>query len=85
MLPTLWLSGNRCVSASVRTRVTGTDGLYKLREHIYSAEPDASLLIGKRNLGHTSNYYTGEVITDEEVAAVQAAAEKFDVDVMNTR
>lgn len=61
------------------------DGLHQLQEHIYSAAPDASLLIGKRNLGHTCNYYTGEVITDEEVAAVQAAAEKHDVDVLNTR
>jgi dipeptidyl-peptidase-3 len=36
-------------------------------------------------LGHVSNYYTGEVITDEEVAAIQAAAEKHGVDVLNTR
>jgi len=53
--------------------------------HIYSIAPDSSLLIGKRSLGHISNYYIGEVITDEEVAAVQAAAEKHNVDVMNTR
>ncbi|KAF9653115.1 aflatoxin-detoxifizyme [Thelephora ganbajun] len=61
-------------------------GIWKsLQEHIYSITPDTSLLVGKRNLGHISNYYTGEVITDEEVAAVQAAAEKYDVDVLNTR
>jgi len=68
-------TGARCYS----------DGSHKLKEHIYSVTPDASLLVGKPNLGHISNYYTGEVITDEEVAAVQAAAEKYDVDVMNTR
>ncbi len=32
-----------------------------------------------------SNYYIGEVINDEEVAAVQTAAEKLGVDVLNTR
>lgn len=32
-----------------------------------------------------SNYYLGEVITDEEVAAVQAAAESINVDILNTR
>ena len=61
------------------------DGSYQLQEHIYSVVPDASLLIGKRSLGHISNYYTGKVITDEEVVAVQAAAEKHGVDVLNTR
>lgn len=65
--------------------LTEADGSYQLQEHIYSVAPEASLLVGKRNLGHISNYYTGEVITDEEVAAVQTAAEKYDVDVMNTR
>jgi dipeptidyl-peptidase-3 len=57
----------------------------QLREHIYSVAPDASLSIGKRSLGHISNYYTGEIISDEEVAAVQEAAEKHDVNVLNTR
>ncbi|KAF9792408.1 aflatoxin-detoxifizyme [Thelephora terrestris] len=56
-----------------------------LREHIYSVAPAPSLSIGKRSLGHISNYYTGEIISDEEVAAVQEAAEKHDVNVLNTR
>jgi dipeptidyl-peptidase III len=43
------------------------------------------LFIGKRNLGHVSNYYLGETPSDEEVAAVQVAAEKLGVDVLNTR
>ena len=59
--------------------------LYQLKEHIYSIAPEASLLIGKRSLGHISNYYPGQVISDEEVAAVQAAAEKHGVNVLNTR
>ncbi|KAF9451030.1 aflatoxin-detoxifizyme [Macrolepiota fuliginosa MF-IS2] len=57
----------------------------QLKEHIYSSSPEASLFIGKRSLGHVSNYYMGEVIDDEEVAAVQAGAEKLDIDVLNTR
>ena len=85
MPPTRWVSGNWYVSTSVRAYATEGDDSHKLQEHIYSAAPDASLLIGKRNLGHVSNYYTGEVITDEEVVAVQAAAEKHDLDVLNTR
>lgn len=32
-----------------------------------------------------SNYYIGEVINDEEVATIQAEAEKLGVDVLNTR
>lgn len=32
-----------------------------------------------------SNYYLGETISDEEVAAVQAAAEKEGIDILNTR
>lgn len=57
-----------------------------MKAHIYSVKPDNSLSIGKPRLGHISNYYPGvEIITDEEVAAVQAAAEKLDVDVLNTR
>jgi len=43
------------------------------------------LSIGKRSEGHTTNYYLGEIITDEEVADVQAAAEKIGVDILNTR
>ncbi|KAG5642191.1 hypothetical protein DXG03_003429 [Asterophora parasitica] len=57
----------------------------QLKEHIYVATPESSLFIGKRQLGHVSNYYLGQPITDEEVAAVQAAAEKIGVDVLNTR
>jgi hypothetical protein len=57
----------------------------QLKEHIYSTTPEASLYIGKRSLGHVSNYYLGEVANDEEVAAVQAAAEKLNIDVLNTR
>jgi dipeptidyl-peptidase-3 len=57
----------------------------QLKEHIYSTTPESSLFIGKRSEGHVSNYYLGEVITDEEVTAVQQAAEKFEVDIMNTR
>lgn len=59
--------------------------LRQLKEHIYSTTPEGSLLVGKRSLGHVSNYYTGEVISDEEVIAVQGAAEKHDVNVLNTR
>ncbi|KAJ3503498.1 hypothetical protein NLJ89_g8405 [Agrocybe chaxingu] len=57
----------------------------KLKEHIYATSPESTLFIGKRNLGHVSNYYLGETIDDEEVASVQAAAEKIGVDVLNTR
>jgi len=32
-----------------------------------------------------SNYYLGDVIDDDEVAVVQSAAEKLNVDVLNTR
>ncbi|PPQ71974.1 hypothetical protein CVT24_008191 [Panaeolus cyanescens] len=56
-----------------------------LKEHIYAISPESSLFIGKRNLGHISNYYLGEVINDDEVAAVQSAAEKIGIDVLNTR
>ena len=69
----------------MRTHVAESDGFGKLQEHIYSVTPGPSLLVGKPNLGNISNYYIGEVITDDEVAAVQAAAEKYDVDVLNTR
>ena len=59
--------------------------LTQLKEHIYSTTPESSLFIGKRSEGHVSNYYLGEVITDEEVAAVQKAAEKLGIDILNTR
>jgi dipeptidyl-peptidase III len=48
-------------------------------------EPEASLFIGKRNVGQVSNYYLGEPITDEEVAAVQTVAETIGIDILNTR
>ncbi|KAI0699721.1 aflatoxin-detoxifizyme [Cytidiella melzeri] len=57
----------------------------QLKDHIYATSPEASNSIGKRKDGAISNYYLGETITDEEVAAVQAAAEKAGVDVLNTR
>ncbi|KZP11993.1 aflatoxin-detoxifizyme [Athelia psychrophila] len=56
-----------------------------LKEHIYAVKPEGTLSIGKRSEGRVSNYYLGEVITDEEVAAVQAAAESINVDILNTR
>lgn len=57
----------------------------QLKGHIYAATPETSLTIGKRIEGHISNYYIGEVMDDAEVAAVQAAAEKVGVDILNTR
>lgn len=36
-------------------------------------------------MGNISNYYLGEAIDDNEVASVQAAAEKIGIDVLNTR
>lgn len=57
----------------------------KLKDHIYSTDPESSLFIGKRSEGHVSNYYLGEVINDQEVASVQAAAEKLGLDILNTR
>ncbi|QRV87699.1 dipeptidyl peptidase 3 [Ceratobasidium sp. AG-Ba] len=58
----------------------------KLKAHIYSTEPEASLLIGKRCSGHVSNYYPGpEIITDEEATKIQAFAEKIGLDIENTR
>jgi dipeptidyl-peptidase-3 len=32
-----------------------------------------------------SNYYIGEPVTDSEVAAIQAAAEKLGLAILNTR
>ncbi|CAK5277698.1 unnamed protein product [Mycena citricolor] len=56
-----------------------------LKDHIYSLSPESSLFIGKPSEGQISNYYLGETITDEEVANIQAAAEKIEVDILNTR
>ncbi|KAG9316989.1 peptidase family M49-domain-containing protein [Chiua virens] len=57
----------------------------QLKEHIYATMPEKSMSIGKRSEGHVSNYYLGEVIADDEVAAVQEAAEKLGIDILNTR
>ncbi|KAI0030824.1 aflatoxin-detoxifizyme [Vararia minispora EC-137] len=57
----------------------------EIKTEIYATEPEQSLFIGKRSEGHVSNYYLGEPISDGEVAAVQSAAEKLGVDVLNTR
>ncbi|KAF9818936.1 hypothetical protein IEO21_02474 [Rhodonia placenta] len=57
----------------------------ELKEHIYQLVPESSNFIGKRHLGQVSNYYLGDPILDDEVAAVQAAAEKIGIDVLNTR
>lgn len=56
-----------------------------MKNHIYSSEPESASFIGKRSEGHISNYYLGEPVSDEEVAAIQAHAEKIDVDILNTR
>ncbi|EUC66484.1 dipeptidyl peptidase III [Rhizoctonia solani AG-3 Rhs1AP] len=58
----------------------------KLKKHIYSTDPEASLLIGKKCDGHVSNYYPGtKVITDEEADKIQKFAEKIRLDIENTR
>ncbi|KAG8907167.1 hypothetical protein FRB99_005139 [Tulasnella sp. 403] len=57
----------------------------ELSEHIYSLDPEASLLIGKPSAGHVSNYYLGETIKDNEVEAIQKEAEKLGLAVENTR
>jgi hypothetical protein len=57
----------------------------QLKDDIYALEPEASLFIGKRDQGQVSNYYLGEPITDDEVAAIQTAAEKIKIDILNTR
>ncbi|KZT11356.1 aflatoxin-detoxifizyme [Laetiporus sulphureus 93-53] len=68
------------------TNATEALKLWKeLKEHIYQLVPESSNFIGKRRLGHISNYYLGNPILDAEVAAVQAGAEKIGVDVLNTR
>ncbi|KZT68119.1 dipeptidyl-peptidase III [Daedalea quercina L-15889] len=57
----------------------------ELKGHIYQLLPESSNFIGKRREGHVSNYYPGEPILDDEVAAIQATAEKLGIDVLNTR
>ncbi|KAK0497634.1 aflatoxin-detoxifizyme [Armillaria luteobubalina] len=57
----------------------------KLKQHIYALSPEATLFIGKRKDGHVSNYYLGEPVGDAEVDAIQSAAEKLGVDILNTR
>ncbi|CAE6531590.1 unnamed protein product [Rhizoctonia solani] len=58
----------------------------RLKEHIYSTDPEASLLIGKKCEGHISNYYPGtKVITDEEADKIQKFAERINLDIENTR
>ncbi|SRR6266404_1747222 len=57
----------------------------QLKGHIYALEPEASLFIGKRDQGQVSNYYLGKPITDDEAAAIQTAAEKIEIDILNTR
>ncbi|KAJ7452417.1 dipeptidyl peptidase III [Mycena galericulata] len=69
-------------SANVTQAITLWDNLKK---HIYTVTPEAALSIGKPNEGHISNYYLGEIILDNEVADIQAAAEKLGIDILNTR
>ncbi|KAI5124508.1 hypothetical protein M0805_003032 [Coniferiporia weirii] len=57
----------------------------RVKGHIYALGPEQALSIGKPKDGHTSNYYLGNPVDDAEVAAVQAAAEKQGIDVLNTR
>ena len=81
----LWNEVRYCLLTFAPTASKSPCYLSQLREHIYALEPEASLFIGKRNLGQINNYYLGDPITDEEVAAVQTAAEKIEIDVLNTR
>ncbi|KAF8502555.1 aflatoxin-detoxifizyme [Hysterangium stoloniferum] len=69
-----------CASSQAASRLWQT-----LEHNIYTVEPASELLIGKPANGQVSNYYLGQTITDEEVAAVQKAAEEIGVDVLNTR
>ncbi|KAG8890863.1 hypothetical protein FRB98_004908 [Tulasnella sp. 332] len=57
----------------------------QLSEHIYSLEPEASLLVGKPSAGHVSNYYLGETIQDNEVELIQKESERLGLAVENTR
>ena len=77
------LYGKRCFKKP--TTDTARSHQFQLKEHIYALTPESSLLIGKRNEGHVSNYYFGEVIDDKEVADLQIAAEKHGIDILNTR
>jgi len=77
----LWKDASQSNQMCFRVALT----LDQLKEHVYASSPEESLFIGKRNQGHISNYYLGEVISDEEVAAIQEAAEKLGIDVLNTR
>lgn len=42
-------------------------------------------MINHPQAGHVSNYYLGELIQDEDVAAVQSATEKLKLAIENTR
>ena len=57
--------------------------LIYLKEHIGSVfrEP----FCWQNAARHASNYYLGDVMAEEEVAAVQAATESNNVDVLNIR
>ncbi|KAG9013863.1 hypothetical protein FRB93_000244 [Tulasnella sp. JGI-2019a] len=57
----------------------------QLSDHIYSLEPEASLLVGKPSAGHLSNYYLGETIQDDEVEMIQKESERLGLAVENTR
>ncbi|OBZ70380.1 Dipeptidyl peptidase 3 [Grifola frondosa] len=70
----------KCANASEALKLWN-----ELKGHIYQLVPESSNSIGKPNLGHISNYYLGDPILDEEVASVQASAEKLGIDVLNTR
>lgn len=86
----LYLFGTKYAIDSIILAVTGTHlnldmNFLQLRDHIYALEPEASLFIGKRNVGQVCNYYLGDPITDDEVAAVQTVAENIEIDILNTR
>ncbi|MBW0514372.1 hypothetical protein O181_054087 [Austropuccinia psidii MF-1] len=58
----------------------------KLRQEIYSLEPQGLLDIGKPSAGHLSNYYpNSQDITDEEIEAVQAVCDASELSTLNTR
>jgi dipeptidyl-peptidase-3 len=57
----------------------------ELKQHIYAAAPETALLIGKPADGHVLAYYLGAPPSAAEVAAVQAAAERAGINVLNTR
>lgn len=82
--PKLYLSGKLLVVITLKI-LRCAHRFMQLKAHIYAVAPESSLFIGKPNIGHISNYYLGEPIDDDEVASVQAAAEKLGIDVLNTR